>query len=113
MRESEVEQYLVKQVKAVSGSKAYKWVSPGNLGVPDRIVVWSFGVVDFVELKAPGEKPRASQIVRLIELIDNDQNVYVLDSRDRVDEYVRGELRPLTRVELLAMAQKEEPVGEI
>ena len=36
--EKDVEQYLCKRVKEMGG-KAYKFVSPGNAGVPDRLVV--------------------------------------------------------------------------
>lgn len=54
MREKDIEQYLVKQVKN-NGGKAYKWVSPGNDGVPDRIVIFPRTII-FVELKAPGKK---------------------------------------------------------
>ena len=39
MRESEIEKILVYEVKKLGGI-AYKWVSPGNDGVPDRIVVF-------------------------------------------------------------------------
>lgn len=35
------------------GGRCYKWVSPGNAGVPDRIVIVPPGRVVFVELKTP------------------------------------------------------------
>ena len=35
---------------------AYKFVSPGNAGVPDRVVILQGGKSGFVELKRPGEK---------------------------------------------------------
>ena len=38
------------------GGKAYKFVSPGNPGVPDRICVFPGGAVVFVELKRPGRE---------------------------------------------------------
>lgn len=52
--EREIEAYLRDRVKALGG-RAYKWVSPGNSGVPDRIVMLPGGVIAFVELKAPGK----------------------------------------------------------
>lgn len=50
MKEKEVESILVRGVKQLGGV-AYKWVSPGNVGVPDRIVVLPIGSIEFVELK--------------------------------------------------------------
>lgn len=53
MRESAVEQNIVRQVKSLGGV-AWKWVSPGRNGVPDRICILPGGRVIFVELKRPG-----------------------------------------------------------
>lgn len=50
MRESAVEAKLVKGVKTIGG-RAYKFISPGNNGVPDRLVVLPGGRTFFVELK--------------------------------------------------------------
>ena len=57
IRESTVEQYLVKCVEAVEseGFKGVceKHVSPGRRGVPDRLVTWPWNAMDLVETKAP------------------------------------------------------------
>lgn len=50
MKESEIERWLVEQVRRLGGI-ADKFVSPGNPGVPDRLVVMPGGRVYFVELK--------------------------------------------------------------
>lgn len=50
MRESDIERWLVRQVRELGGF-ADKFVSPGNPGVPDRIIVMPGGRVLFVELK--------------------------------------------------------------
>lgn len=50
MLESNIESWLVKQVRLLGGL-ADKFVSPGNPGVPDRIIVMPGGKVIFVELK--------------------------------------------------------------
>ena len=52
MLEKTVEKYFVKTVKSMGG-KAYKFRSPSNRGVADRLAVMPNGVVWFVELKAP------------------------------------------------------------
>lgn len=86
MQEKDIEKYLVKRVKEMGG-KAYKWVSPGNDGVPDRIVFFS-GMTVLVELKAPGKKPTPLQIARHKELAKLGQKVLVLDSKESVDEFI-------------------------
>lgn len=50
MLERDIEARLVKGVKALGG-KCYKFVSPGNIGVPDRVAVFEGGDVVFIELK--------------------------------------------------------------
>lgn len=64
MRERDVERALVRAVQN-RGGICPKWVSPGLDGVPDRIVMLPGGRIGFVELKAPGERPRALQIARM------------------------------------------------
>lgn len=60
MRESEIEDYLVKRVKGLGGEvRKLKWI--GRRGAPDRFVM-VFGRHFFVELKAPGKKPTADQV---------------------------------------------------
>lgn len=69
MLESKVEEKLCKAVKRAKG-KAYKFVSPGVRGVPDRLCLYPIPeehreivaqYVQFVECKAPGKKPRPEQ----------------------------------------------------
>lgn len=93
MREKEVEQYLVSEVRK-AGGKAYKFVSPGNTGVPDRIAVFPGGKIYFVELKAPGGKVRPQQAARFAELGRRGCKVWVLDSKLAVDGFLKkyGEL---------------------
>lgn len=86
MREKEIETYLVNRVKAMGG-RAYKFVSPGNNGVPDRIVILPDKLF-FVELKAPGEEPRPLQIGQINKLRDLGQLVFVCDSKQSVDDLI-------------------------
>lgn len=50
MLERDIEKWLGEKVKELGGI-FYKWVSPGNDGVPDRIVILPGGRIYFVELK--------------------------------------------------------------
>lgn len=50
MLESKIETWLNDQIKKIGG-KSYKFVSPGNPGVPDRIYILPGGRIYFVELK--------------------------------------------------------------
>lgn len=50
--EKEIEAKLGREVKKCGG-RCVKWVSPGNAGVPDRIVLLPGGKILFVELKRP------------------------------------------------------------
>lgn len=61
MRETEIERLVVKTVENAGGI-AYKFVSPGRDGVPDRLCVLPDGLVFFVETKAPGKKPQPAQV---------------------------------------------------
>lgn len=50
MKESQIESYLVRKVKE-HGGLCFKFTSPGNPGVPDRIVITPAGSTIYVELK--------------------------------------------------------------
>lgn len=87
LRERDIEEYLRQRVK-VAGGRAYKWVSPGNAGVPDRIVMLPGGRTAFVELKAPGKKPSPLQIAQGKKISNLGQVVVVIDSKQGVDEFI-------------------------
>lgn len=63
MKESQIEWRLVEGVKRLGGM-CLKFVSPGTLGVPDRIIITAKGRVIFVELKA--ETGRLTKIQRYV-----------------------------------------------
>lgn len=91
MREKIIEQYLRNEVK-VAGGRAYKFVSPGNTGVPDRIVLLPEGKIVFVELKAPGKKPSAMQLMQQNRIKSLGFRVLVIDGKEKVDELI-GSIR--------------------
>ena len=83
MREKSIEKKLVNAVKNMGGI-APKFVSPGYDGMPDRIVLVPGGHMAFVEVKAPGEKPRALQLARHEMLRRLGFKVYVLDDEQQI-----------------------------
>jgi hypothetical protein len=78
MDEKQIEQRLVAEVKA-AGGWCPKFISPGADGMPDRIVLMPGGRIAFVEVKAPGKKPRKLQIRRHVHLRHLGFLVFVLD----------------------------------
>lgn len=92
MRESDIEEYLVKRVKELGGEcRKVRWI--GRRGAPDRVVMlpndprigqWARTI--WVELKAPGVKPRPHQDREHKRMRDMGQDVEVVDSFERVDE---------------------------
>ena len=83
MREKVIEQKLVAEVKKAGGI-CPKWVAPGFDGVPDRIAMFPNGKIAFVEVKAPGEKPRTLQRARHELLRKLGFRVYVLDEIEKI-----------------------------
>lgn len=81
MRESELERILVDEVRK-EGGRAYKWISPGNDGVPDRIVFFPNGEVYFVELKADSGRVSPQQKIQLRRLIGLGQKAMVVRGLD-------------------------------
>ena len=103
MRERDIENYLVKCVNDMGGEvRKVQWI--GRRGAPDRLVMLppSFkrdaGDVLFyesqtiwVELKAPGAKPRPSQEREHERMRAMGQHVEVIDSLQGVDELLMKE----------------------
>lgn len=83
MREKTIEQKLVTAVKK-HGGICPKFVSPGFDGMPDRLVLLPDGGFAFVEVKAPGEKPRPLQLARHGMLQKLGYRVYVLDDAEQI-----------------------------
>ncbi|MBS5627310.1 MAG: VRR-NUC domain-containing protein [Clostridiales bacterium] len=81
--ESSIERILARKVKKMGGM-AVKFVSPGLDGVPDRIVLLPDRKIAFVELKAPGKKPRALQEKRKRQLESLGFPVYVIDGVEQI-----------------------------
>lgn len=83
------EKYLRDEIKKIRGF-AYKFVSPGNAGVPDRLICLPGGKVVFVELKSEGKHSTTRQKLQHGRLIALGFKVYAdIDTKAKVDEIVR------------------------
>ena len=87
MLERDIERYLVRRVKDLGGV-AYKFTSPSRRGVPDRLCVFPDGISVFIECKAPGKKPTVLQTHEIERLRNLGQQVFVVDSKESIDEIV-------------------------
>ncbi len=83
MLEKQIENMLARSVKKAGGI-ALKFVSPSFAGMPDRLVLLPDGVCAFVELKAPGKKPRPLQVARHKMLRSLGYRVYVIDGIEQI-----------------------------
>ena len=84
MKESTIENYLVRRCKEL-GVLCYKFVSPSHRGVPDRLLIFPYGLVTFVELKAPGKSPTVLQLAVLKQMEGNKAVIGWTDSKTGVD----------------------------
>jgi len=89
--ESRVESYLRKEVKKAGGA-CRKFVSPGRRHVPDNIALWSVAIAEFVECKDKGRGARAGQKREHARLKKLGFRVFLIDTKEKVDQYIRGEL---------------------
>ena len=85
MREKTIEKKLVQAVKN-EGGMCPKLVSPGTDGMPDRMVLLPEARIGigFVEVKAPGAKPRPLQERRHEQLRELGFQVSVLDDPEQI-----------------------------
>lgn len=83
VREKEVEQKLVEEVKK-RGGIAPKWVSPGMSGVPDRLILLPKGKIGFAETKAPGGVPRPLQKAVMRKIGRLGFPVFVVDRKEGI-----------------------------
>lgn len=90
--ESEIEKYLQTKCKKFD-ILYYKFTSPANSGVPDRVLI-GYGKTVFVELKRPPIKshvfkPRPLQIATFKSMRDHGATVYVIDTKEKANELIK------------------------
>ena len=83
MLEKDIERRLVSEVKK-RGGIAIKMLSANYNGLPDRLILLPGEILVFVELKAPGKKPRSLQLKRHRELWALGFKVYVIDGIEQI-----------------------------
>lgn len=90
--EKTTEKYLRDEIRKIGGT-AYKFVSPGNTGVPDRLICLPGKKVVFVELKSEGKHSTPKQKQQQNKLRTLGFTVYAdIDTKAKVDKLI-GELK--------------------
>ena len=87
MRERDLERYLIRCVKTMGGA-CYKFVSPGNAGVPDRIILLPNRDIRFLELKSRFQKPSKLQEFHLQRLRSFGFIANWANSKEAIDEFL-------------------------
>jgi hypothetical protein len=88
VKESLLEQKFRQAVESIGG-EAPKWVSPGNRGVPDRVVILPRGRTVYVELKSPGKPLSPLQRKWKKKLEQLGHRHYKIDSVEDIEEFIR------------------------
>lgn len=88
MREASIEQSMRIRLQKM-GCLVYKFVSPGNNGVPDRIVITPGGDVIFVELKTSRGNLRPDQRVQIRRLSEHHARTVVIHGPEEADNFIR------------------------
>lgn len=92
MKESEIETWIRRQI-TLSGGLFFKFVSPGNDGVPDRICILPGGRIIFVELKTKTgrlSEVQRHQIKRLHERGCRTEVIYGMEDARRFVHEIRA-----------------------
>ena len=89
-----LERDIEKRVKEYARSKgwlAYKFTSPGHIGVPDGLFISPLGFVIFMEFKQTGKKPTAMQQREIDRINQHGVLALVVDSVEQgktiIDQY--------------------------
>lgn len=104
MRESAIEARFIRAVEK-SGGLCLKWTSPGNPGVPDRIIIVPGGRVIFTELKTLTGRLESIQKWQISRLRARGADVRVVKGLDEAlklamelsgasEEEISGEIQP-------------------
>ena len=93
MLEKEIEKYFVWTVER-AGGKTYKFRSPTQRGVSDRIACMPDGSTWFVELKTKGGRLSELQKIFRNDVLQLKQNYACLWSKEMIDEWINTQAVP-------------------
>lgn len=88
VRERDIEKWLVSLIKRMGG-EAFKFVSPGNDGVPDRLVCMPGGRIYFVELKTDKGRPSGLQQWQMERLRRLGVSVHLITGMEEAMQFIR------------------------
>jgi VRR-NUC domain. len=88
MTEVQIEAKMVRMIRD-RGGLCYKFVSPSNPGVPDRIVITPDGRTIYIELKTEIGRLAKIQQWQLEEMRKRNADVRVLKGMEQVDQFLR------------------------
>ena len=88
MKESEIERHFVWAVE-MAGGKTWKFASPSQRGVADRIACMPNGSTWFVELKTKGGRLSPLQKLFGETMVKLNQNYIVIWTKEQVTEWLK------------------------
>lgn len=87
MLEKKIEKKIGEAVKA-GGGLYYKFVSPGNDGVPDRIAILPGGRVIFIELKSETGRLTMKQRIQMQRLASRGCEVHLIHGMEEAEKFI-------------------------
>ena len=89
--EHKIETYLERLAKQ-NDFLYNKYTSPGQRGVPDRILI-GHDSVTFIELKAPGGKPRKLQEKIIQKMREHGADVRIISTKQQCEDLIKEKIR--------------------
>lgn len=74
------------------GCLVYKFTSPSQRSVPDRMFVLPYGTVVFIEFKAPGKVPTELQRKELLKLTDQGVRASWSDNSEQAIQWLQNRI---------------------
>lgn len=74
------------------GCLVYKFTSPSQRSVPDRMFVLPYGTVVFIEFKAPGKQPTELQTKELLKLQGSGVRACWCDNYNRAVQWLQNRI---------------------